>query len=807
MRAVRHFLRARPIVEAIFFFGLPPEKAMHVTKRNGQLEPVQFDKITRRISTLTFGLDKSVDAVNVAQKVIAGVYDKVHTEKLDDLASETSAYLMTTHPDYGILAGRIAFSNLHKQTMETFSDVMELLHNHVDGRTGERAPLVSESFIKIVRDNKTVLDEAVRHDRDFSFDFFAFRTLHHSSYLLKTNGKVAERPQHMFMRVAIGIHGSDIPAVMETYDCMSKKEFIHATPTLFNAGSPNGQLASCFLLTVSEDSIDGIFKTLGRCAAISKCAGGIGLSVSHIRAKGSYIKGSGGTSNGLTPMLRVYDNAARYVDQGGGKRKGSFAIYLEPWHADIEEFLDLRKNHGKEEMRARDLFYALWIPDIFMRRVEEEGAWPLFCPSECSGLVDTYGAEFEVNFLKHEASGKARRVVPAQELWMKIIASQIETGTPYMLYKDSANEKSNQKNLGCIRGSNLCTEIMEYTSPEEVAVCNLASISLPSCLSEDGSFLYSKLDRITCIITRNLNRVIDGTYYPIEQASYSNKKHRPIGIGVQGLADVFLKMDLPFDSQEARVLNLNIFEVIYYAAMRTSCELAMQCGPYESFSGSPASKGILQFDMWGITPKYYGDMWLALKEDIMKHGLRNSLLVAPMPTASTAQILGNTECFEPITNLIYSRRTLSGEFCVVNSDLVKRLQGMSLWSEDVAQSIMQHNGSIQHMMNLPEDMREVFRTTWEIKQRSIIDMAADRAPFICQSQSLNLFASEVTNAKLSSMHFYVWKKGLKGSYYLRTRAAVDAVKFTIRGNHEAKPAPPPSTNGEACTRDCLSCGA
>jgi ribonucleoside-diphosphate reductase alpha chain len=712
-------------------------------------------------------------------KVINGLYDGVTTVELDNLAAETAATMTTRHPDYAKLAARIAISNLHKVTSKSFSNTMKRLYTYVDPKTGQNAPLISKETWRVIKEHAAELDEAIIHDRDFSYDYFGFKTLERS-YLMKIDGKTVERPQHMLMRVAVGIHGEDIPAAIETYNLLSEKWFTHATPTLFNAGTPKPQLSSCFLLTMKEDSIDGIYDTLKQCAKISQSAGGIGLSIHNIRAKGSYIKGTGGTSNGIVPMLRNFDMTARYVDQGGGKRKGSFAIYLEPWHADIFDFLNLKKNHGKEELRARDLFYALWIPDLFMKRVENNEMWSLFCPNEAPGLADVYGEEFERLYEKYEREEKYRRQVKAQDLWFEILEAQIETGTPYMLYKDAANRKSNQKNLGTIKSSNLCTEIMEYTSSDEVAVCNLASIALPKFVTDEGTFDHHKLYEITKVVTRNLNKVIDINYYPIEEARRSNLRHRPIGIGVQGLADTFIQLRMPFDSEEARRLNEDIFETIYYGAMEASMELAKAHGPYETFKGSPVSKGIFQFDMWGVTPKSGRWNWEQLKRDVKQYGVRNSLLIAPMPTASTSQILGNNECFEPYTSNIYTRRTLSGEFIVVNRHLMKDLMELGLWNETMRQKLIAANGSVQNIPEIPQNIKDIYKTVWEISQKVIIDMSADRGAYICQSQSLNIHITNPNFGKLTSMHFYAWKKGLKtGMYYLRSTAAADAIKFTV----------------------------
>jgi ribonucleoside-diphosphate reductase alpha chain len=752
---------------------------MKVTKRSGKLEDVSFDKITARVRKLCYELNSEfVDPIEIAKKVIQGLYDGVTTIELDHLAAETAATMATEHPDYSILAARIEISNLHKNTNKSFSETMEALYNYIDPKTGEQAGLIADETIQVIRDNADKLDSVIIYDRDYSFDYFGFKTLERS-YLLRMNGKVVERPQQLLMRTAIGIHGQDLDSAIETYNLMSEKWFIHATPTLFNAGTPKPQMSSCFLLSMTDDSISGIFETLSRCAKISQSAGGIGLSIHNIRAQGSYIKGTGGTSNGIIPMLRVYNDTARYVDQGGGKRKGAFAIYLEPWHSDVFEFLDLRKNHGKEEMRARDLFYAMWIPDLFMERVKNDGVWSLFCPNEAPGLYDSHSGEFEALYHKYEQEGRFRKQVKAQELWFAILEAQIETGTPYLLYKDAANRKSNQKNLGTIRSSNLCTEIIEYTAPDEVAVCNLASLALPKYVKEDRSFDYDELYKVSRVVTRNLNKIIDRNYYPVIEAENSNMRHRPIGIGVQGLADVFLKMRLPFDSEEAKAVNRSIFETIYYAALTESNVLAERDGVYESYEGSPASQGILQYDLWDVSPTDRWD-WKGLKDKIAQNGLRNSLLLAPMPTASTSQILGNNECFEPYTANIYTRRTLSGEFVVVNKHLLKDLIGLGLWSNEMKQTLMAHNGSVQDIPNIPDHIKELYKTAYELSQKTIIDMSAERGAYICQSQSLNLFVTEPSFGKLTSMHFYAWEKGLKtGMYYLRTKAATDPIKFTV----------------------------
>ena len=753
---------------------------MLVVKRDGRRESVKFDKITSRIEKLCYGLDMNyIEPVDIAKKVISGIYDGVTTVELDNLAAETAASLTTKHPDFAKLAARIAISNLHKVTSKSFSNTMKRLYTYVDPKTGENAPLVSKETYGIVKKNAALLDSSIIYDRDFSYDYFGFKTLERS-YLMKIDGKIVERPQHMLMRVAVGIHGKDIEAAIETYNLLSEKWFTHATPTLFNAGTPKPQLSSCFLLTMKDDSIDGIYDTLKQCAKISQSAGGIGLSIHNIRAKGSYIKGTGGTSNGIVPMLRNFDMTARYVDQGGGKRKGSFAIYLEPWHADIFTFLDLKKNHGKEELRARDLFYALWVSDLFMKRVQDNADWSLFCPNEAPGLADCYGEEFEKLYLKYEKEERYRKQVKAQDLWFEVLEAQIETGTPYMLYKDAANKKSNQKNLGTIKSSNLCTEIIEYTSPDEVAVCNLASIALPKFVAEDGTFDHQKLYDITYVVTKNLNKVIDVNYYPVKEAQNSNMRHRPIGIGVQGLADTFIKLRMPFDSDDAKGLNRDIFETIYFASMTASKDLAKVDGPYESFKGSPVSKGIFQFDMWGVTPGSNRWDWDNLKKEVKKHGARNSLLLAPMPTASTSQILGNNECFEPYTSNIYTRRTLSGEFIVVNKHLLKDLIKLGLWNNSMKNRLIEANGSIQNIPEIPQNIKDLYKTVWEISQKVIIEMSAERGAYICQSQSMNIHIQDPNFGKMTSMHFYAWKMGLKtGMYYLRSKAATDAIKFTL----------------------------
>ena len=763
---------------------------MYVIKRDGRRESVKFDKITARIEKLCYGLDPIfVQPVEVALKVVSGIYDGVTTAELDNLAAETSASMTTKHPDYATLAARVAISNLHKNTLKSFSAVIKRLYNYVDPKTNENASLISKEVYEIVRKNAAFLDSTIIYDRDYGYDYFGYKTLE-KSYLLKIDGNIAERPQQMLMRVAVGIHMNNLDKIVETYNLLSERWFTHATPTLFNAGTPKPQMSSCFLLTMQDDSIEGIYDTLKQCAKISQSAGGIGLSIHNIRATGSYIKGTNGTSNGIVPMLRVFNDTARYVDQGGGKRKGSFAIYLEPWHADVFDFLQLRKNHGKEELRARDLFFALWTPDLFMKRVEANDSWSLFCPHECPGLSDAYGDEFEALYEKYEREGRARKTIQAQELWLEILESQTETGTPYMLFKDAANKKSNQKNLGTIKSSNLCTEIIEYTAADEVAVCNLASIALPKFIEkgDDGfmRFNHKKLYDITKVVTRNLNRIIDLNYYPVPEAEKSNKRHRPIGLGIQGLADAFIMLRMPFESDEAQRLNKDVFETMYFAAMTASMELAQEEGPYQTWAGSPISQGVFQFDMWNVIPDSGRWDWEDLRKKVVTHGVRNSLLLAPMPTASTSQILGNNECFEPYTSNIYVRRVLSGEFVVVNKHLLRDLIKMNLWNDSMKNKLIIANGSVQDIPEIPQHIKDLYRTVWEIKQKTIIDMAADRGAFICQSQSLNIHIQNPNFGKLTSMHFHAWKRGLKtGMYYLRTKAASDAVKFTVEKQAEA----------------------
>jgi len=791
---------------------------MFVIKRNGKRESVKFDKVTARLEKLSYSLSPMVNVIDVAKKTIEGIYDGVRTTELDNLAAETAASLTTTHPDYAILASRIAVSNLHKNTTKKFSDTMRKLHQYKDKGTGKATPLIAEDVYQIIQEHAEILDSSIIYDRDFGFDYFGFKTLERS-YLLKIDGKIAERPQHMYMRVAVGIHKSDIESVIKTYHLMSERWFTHATPTLFNASTPKPQMSSCFLLTMKDDSIEGIYDTLKQTARISQSAGGVGLAIHNIRATGSYIGGTNGTSNGIIPMLRVFNDTARYVDQGGGKRKGAFAIYLEPWHADIFEFLDLKKNHGKEEMRARDLFYALWISDLFMKRVEANENWSLFCPNEAAGLCDCWGDAFEALYHTYEQEGKARKTVKARDLWFAILDAQIETGNPYLLYKDAANKKSNQQNLGTIKCSNLCTEIIQYTSPDEVAVCNLASLALPRFVI-DGQFDHQKLYEVSYAACINLNKVIDHNYYPVAEAQYSNNKHRPIGLGVQGLADVFVLLRMPFESDSAKQLNKEIFETMYFAAMTASNNLAKKNGAYESYEGSPVSRGLFQFDLWGVQPSPRWD-WTQLKQEVKRYGIRNSLLLAPMPTASTSQIFGNNECFEPFTSNIYSRRVLSGEFVVVNKYLLKDLLQLGLWNKGMKDKIIAANGSIQNIPEIPQEIKELYKTVWEMKQRNLIDMAADRGAFICQSQSLNLFMDNPSISKLTSMHFYGWKKGLKtGLYYLRTQAASQAVQFTIEKNAKAvkEPIIPQSPlnqveidyqSAPVCSMEegCLSCGS
>lgn len=806
---------------------------MKVLKRDGHLETLRLDKITNRIKKQTYGLDTDfVDSMEVATKVVAGIYDGISSNELDTLAAETAAALTYVHPDYSILGARIAITRLHKTTQKSFSDTIEHLYTYIDPKTNKPAGLISDETYQAVMKHKNVLNESIIHDRDLNFDYFGFKTLERS-YLLKTHGQVAETPQHLYMRVAVGIWGNNINQVLKTYELLSTHKMTHATPTLFNAGTKRPQLSSCFLLMMDDDSIKGIYKTLSDVAAISQNAGGIGLAVHNVRATGSYIRGTNGTSNGIVPMLRVFNETARYVDQGGGKRKGSFAIYLEPWHADIEDWLDLRKNHGKEERRARDLFLALWTPDLFMQRVEEDGDWTLFCPSEINvPLWEMYGAEFEENYTRLEAEGKGRQTVKARQIWQKVLEAQIETGTPYILFKDSANQKSNQKNLGTIKSSNLCTEIMEYTSKDEQAVCNLASIPVNQFVTlgkrsgklkkQSAEYDYQALYDVAYQTTLNLNQVIDVNFYPTEETRASNMKHRPIGIGIQGLADLFAIMGLPFSSDEAQQMNSDIFETIYFASMTASVDLAKKEGAYESFAGSPLSNGEFQFNLWGFSENQLSGRWdwAKLRKQVMKHGARNSLLLAPMPTASTAQIMGNNEAFEPFTSNIYTRRTLSGEFVLVNKHLIKDLIALDLWSDQMRMQIIKANGSIQGIDEIPQELRDVYKTVWEIKQKDLIDMSAARGRFICQSQSLNLFIKDVNTAKLTSAHFHSWRSGLKtGMYYLRTESANDAIQSLGIDMSKLK-APEPIKAVElydenleniSCSldnpEDCIACGS
>jgi len=739
---------------------------MRVTKRSGRVEDVKFDNVTNRISKLTEGLSETVDVTKIAQQVFSSIYDGIKTPEIDTLSAEICIGMITSDPDYEILATRITASNIQKRAANNFHIAMRKLH---------KAGIVTHEVLEV---SSKVKDD-IKTERDFEFGYFGLKTLE-KGYLQKIDGEIIETPQYLYMRVAIGIHGHDIDHVLETYDALSKGLFIHATPTLFNAGTPRPQMSSCFLIANKEDSIDGIYDTVKECARISKWAGGIGLHVHDVRANKSHIRGTNGTSDGIIPMLRVYNTTARYVNQAG-RRKGSIAVYLEPWHADILDFLEIRLNQGDEDARCRDLFSAMWIPDLFMKRVESDGNWSLFCPDTARGLSDVYGKEFEDLYEKYEAEGLATKVLPASEIWKAIIKSQSETGTPYMLYKDACNEKSNHKHLGTIKSSNLCTEILEFTDKDETAVCNLASIALPKYVDvEKKEFNHEELHRVTKMITRNLNKVIDKNFYPTENGKRSNMRHRPIGIGVQGLADVFIMLRMTFGSEESRKLNIDIFETIYHASLESSYELAEMYGPYESFKGSPFSKGILQFDMWDRDPKFSGRYdWNAMRE-LVKKGTMNSLLLAPMPTASTSQILGNNECFEPYTTNIYLRRTLAGEFVVVNKHLVNDLKERGLWSKEMKDLMVKANGSVQNIIDIPDDLKELYKTVWEMSQKTIIDMAADRAVYIDQSQSMNLFVESPTVSKLSSMHMYAWKTGLKtGMYYLRSKAKSRPIQFSL----------------------------
>ena len=757
---------------------------MKVIKRNGTAEEVSFDKVLQRIRKAAKGLQVNADVLS--QQVLSQIIDGVHTSELDELTAQVAASLCTNHPDWGVLSSRIAISNHHKQTKDSFSEVVLILANQTMPKTGEKTQIVSDELVALVKAHGTEIDARIEYDRDYLFDYFGFKTLERSYLLKDTSMKIMERPQHLWMRVALALWSSDLPRAFETYDLLSTKAFTHATPTLFNAGTPRQQLSSCFLLSMADDSIAGIYKTLGDCAAISKYAGGIGLHVHNVRARGSLIRGTNGQSNGLVPMLRVFNNTARYVDQGGGKRNGSFAVYLEPWHADVEDFLKMKLNTGSEEERARDLFYALWIPDLFMERVEADGQWTLFCPNEAPGLAEVWGEKFNELYLRYEREGRGRKQVSAQKLWFSMLDSQMETGTPYILFKDACNRKSNQQNLGTIKSSNLCTEIIEYSSPTETAVCNLASLALPAFVVKDASgkpaYDYQALMKATRVAIRNLNRVININYYPTPETERSNMRHRPVGLGIQGLADVFAMLKLAWDDTAAEEVNQLIFEYMYYAAVDESAALAEVEGAYETFAGSPASQGRLQPDLWNITPitETRGTLdWAGLRSRAAR-GIRNSLLIAPMPTASTSQILGYNECFEPFTTNIYTRRTLAGEFVIVNKHLMRELMERGIWSEGLKQKIVAMNGSVQEIAEIPDEIKPIYKTSWELKQRTLIDMAAARGAFICQSQSLNLFVADPTYSKLTSMHFYSWKKGLKtGCYYLRTKAPVSAQKFTV----------------------------
>jgi len=754
---------------------------MNVTKRNGNIETVSFDKILNRIKNIGQEVGIQLNYTNLAMKVIDQLYDKISTTKIDELSAEQCASMASIHPDYNVLAGRIVASNHHKNTSDKFSEVVNELYFN-DDKHGKHFPLVSHELFNTVCQNKDELDSMCDYSKDYLIDYFGFKTLERA-YLIRKNKKILERPQHMWLRVAIGIHTDDLVRVRETYNLMSNKYFTHATPTLFNAGTPRPQLSSCYLLSMESDSIEGIYNTLKDCALISKWAGGIGLHIHNVRASASHIRGTNGSSNGIVPMLRVFNNTARYVDQGGGKRNGSFAIYLEPWHADIELFLQMRKNHGDEELKARDLFYALWMPDLFMERVKSGGTWTVMCPDECPGLSDVYGDEFKTLYESYETSGKGRKTLNARDLWFQILDAQMETGTPYIVYKDAANKKSNQKNVGTIKSSNLCSEIIEYSDDKETAVCNLASIALPAFVDTSSGtpvFDYNKLHDIARVVTYNLNRIIDVNFYPTEKTERSNMRHRPIGIGVQGLADVFMLMGFSFTSPEANKMNKDIFETIYHSALEESCEIAIRDGYYETFPGSPASEGILQFDMWNVDPGSERYDWSDLKSRIQKYGIRNSLLLAPMPTASTSQILGYNECIEPITSNIYSRRTIAGEFIMANKYLMNDLISLDLWNEKIKNNIIANNGSVQQIEVIPLEIREKYKTVWELPMKSLIDMAVDRGAFICQSQSLNLWMEDPNYNSLTSMHFYGWSKGLKtGIYYLRRRGRHQAQQFTI----------------------------
>jgi ribonucleoside-diphosphate reductase alpha chain len=795
---------------------------MQIVKRDGRREPIDFDRMVDFVSRYAYQLDTDyINPNQVAKRAFEGAFDGITIVDLIQLTVETAASMTSKHPDYGLLAGRLAVSELHVNTSDSFSNTVEKMYYYKNPKTGENAPMISREIYDIVKKNAIDLDNSLDYSKDYSYDYFGYKTLERT-YLLKIDGKSVERPQHLLMRVALGIHKNDLKSAKTTYKLMSEKWFTHASPTLFNAGTPKPQLSSCFLLTMQDDSINGIYDTLKQCALISQSGGGIGLSIHDIRAKGSYIKGTNGTSNGIVPMLRVFNDTARYVDQGGGKRKGAFAMYIEPWHGDIFEFLDLKKNHGKEEMRARDLFLAVWMPDMFMQRVEDDGDWPLFDPHECPGLSDSHSEEFNKLFLKYEKEGRALRTVKAQDLWFAILDSQIETGTPYILYKDAANSKSNQQNLGTIKSSNLCAEILEYTSKDEVAVCNLASIALNMFVNEEErTYDFNKLYEVAYQVTINLDKVVDVNYYPIPEARNSNMRHRPVGLGVQGLADTFIMMRQSFESDEAKQLNKDIFETIYFAAVTASKDIAKREGAYETFKGSPMSKGQFQFDMWNVTPSTRWN-WEALRGEVVEHGVRNSLLTALMPTASTSQILGNNECIEPYTSNMYTRRVLSGEFVLVNKHLVKDLIRRDLWNDDMRNKIIASNGSVAHIPEVPADIKELYKTVWEIKQKRILELAADRGSYVDQTQSMNVFMEDANFAKLTSMHFYAWKSGLKtGIYYLRTKAAADPIKFTVDQQYinmskqnTAAVNEKPKVNAEGddlfCDlddEDCVACGS
>jgi ribonucleoside-diphosphate reductase alpha chain len=795
---------------------------MQIVKRDGRREPIDFDRMVDFVSRYAYQLDTDyINPNQVAKRAFEGAFDGITIVDLIQLTVETAASMTSKHPDYGLLAGRLAVSELHVNTSDSFSNTVEKMYYYKNPKTGENAPMISREIYDIVKKNAIDLDNSLDYSKDYSYDYFGYKTLERT-YLLKIDGKSVERPQHLLMRVALGIHKNDLKSAKTTYKLMSEKWFTHASPTLFNAGTPKPQLSSCFLLTMQDDSINGIYDTLKQCALISQSGGGIGLSIHDIRAKGSYIKGTNGTSNGIVPMLRVFNDTARYVDQGGGKRKGAFAMYIEPWHGDIFEFLDLKKNHGKEEMRARDLFLAVWMPDMFMQRVEDDGDWPLFDPHECPGLSDSHSEEFNKLFLKYEKEGRALRTVKAQDLWFAILDSQIETGTPYILYKDAANSKSNQQNLGTIKSSNLCAEILEYTSKDEVAVCNLASIALNMFVNEEErTYDFNKLYEVAYQVTINLDKVVDVNYYPIPEARNSNMRHRPVGLGVQGLADTFIMMRQSFESDEAKQLNKDIFETIYFAAVTASKDIAKREGAYETFKGSPMSKGQFQFDMWNVTPSTRWN-WEALRGEVVEHGVRNSLLTALMPTASTSQILGNNECIEPYTSNMYTRRVLSGEFVLVNKHLVKDLIRRDLWNDDMRNKIIASNGSVAHIPEVPADIKDLYKTVWEIKQKRILELAADRGSYVDQTQSMNVFMEDANFAKLTSMHFYAWKSGLKtGIYYLRTKAAADPIKFTVDQQYinmskenTAAVNEKPKVNAEGddlfCDlddEDCVACGS